>query len=503
MRPALALVLLFAIAAVSADKLPTDGRTSFSREDRIHIPFELATNGPATKVVLYSSFDGGEWQEQETARPGQKKGFLFRAEREGTYSFATMTYFSDGRTDPPRKEQLTEQKSVVFDKTPPQVISLRTTVAADGAPGIEWEVFDKYLAPRGIALEFRWDGQGNYRPLDENYRFAARDSRHWKMRPDDRMQVRLVATDKAGNKTESDPIWVSARDAEQGGTPVPKGSAVAGTTSARDPDPIQRVGARTPTTLTYLNTKTVKININAEVGPSGLTGADLWVADDKLEWKKAGSQGAKPAPPVVDSDKPRLIPVTFVHDVERDGLYHFMIVVKNHREASRPDPRKGEAGDVQVVVDTTPPTVEMGTIKVGSNGDRGAVVDIRWKATDANIAAVPIKLEYQAVRRDRPAERERGEWKAITQDWIDNTGQHTWPVPSGEAYEFLIRVTCRDRAGNETKVESKQTVNVDLERPRVKYGDVVPGTGGGGAPSGPLGPAPGGYQIEGVKKGGD
>ena len=47
------------------------------------------------------------------------------------------------------------------------------------------------------------------------------------------------------------------------------GSAVAGTTSARDPEPIQRVGARTPTTLTYLNTKTVKININAEVGPSG------------------------------------------------------------------------------------------------------------------------------------------------------------------------------------------------------------------------------------------
>src|SRR5262249_28507276 len=197
----------------------------------------------------------------------------------GTYSFATMTHFSDGRTDPPRKEQLTEQKTVVFDKTPPQVVSLRSTLAADGSPGIEWEVFDKYLAPRGIALEFRWDGQGNYRPLDENYRFAARDSRHWKMRPDDRMQVRLIATDRAGNKTESDPIWVSARDADQGGGPVPKSSAVAGTTSgARDPDPIQRVGARTAATLTYINTKTVKLNINAEVGPSGLTGANLWVA---------------------------------------------------------------------------------------------------------------------------------------------------------------------------------------------------------------------------------
>src|SRR4029077_1830140 len=120
------------------------------------------------------------------------------------------------------------------------------------------------------------------------------------------------------------------------------GAARDGATGGREPDPIQRVGARTSAALTYLNTKTVKLNINAEVGPSGLTGANLWVADDKLEWKMVRESGAQPAPPVVDSDKPRLIPVTFVHEVPRDGLYHFMIVVKNPRESSRPDPKKGE-----------------------------------------------------------------------------------------------------------------------------------------------------------------
>jgi len=482
-RPALALVLLFATALPLYAQLPADGRTSYARDDRIRIPFELRTGGPATKVVLYYSFDGGEWQEFESARPGGKKEFFFKADREGPYSFATMTYFSDGRTDPPRKDQLAEQKHVVFDKTPPKVNSLRAVVRDDGAPGIEWEVVDEYMSPRGVALEFRWDGQGPYRPLDENLRFMARDSRHWKMRAEDRMQVRLIATDRAGNKTESEPVWVSGRDAGQGGAPVPRAPAVGGITSgARDAEPIQRVGARGQPTLHYVNTRTLKINVNARVGPSGLTKATLWVADDKLDWKVAPGleKGAMPAPPLSDPDKPRIIPVSFVYDAPADGLYHFISVVSNHTGESRPDPKKGEPGDLQVVVDTTPPDVQIVSTKAMSNGDRGAVVNIKWTAKDPNIAPVPIKLEYQAVRRDKPGDV--GEWKAITPDWIDNTGQHTWPVPTGEAFEFLIRVTCKDRAGNEGKTQTVKPVNVDLERPRVDYGDVVPGKGAPGSP---------------------
>jgi len=473
-RPALALVLLFAMAALAADKLPTDGQFAYTRDGSIHLPFELSTNGPTTKVVLYYSLDGGDWQEHDSVRPAQKKGFLFKADREGTYAFATMTHFSDGRTDPPRKEQLTEQKRVVFDKTPPTIHSLRAVTAADGAPGIEWEVIDPFLAPRGVKLEFRWDGQGAYRPLDEYFRFGARDARHWKMATTDRMQVRVVATDRAGNKTESDPVWVPGRE----GDPVPRPPSATGTTSgARDPDLIQRVGARGQPTLHYVNTKTVKINVNAKVGPSGFTAAHLYWADDKLEWKKHDkSHGPKRALPSTDPDKPRYLPVSFEFNAPRDGIYHFISVVENHLEASRPEPKKGETGDLQVVVDTTEPEVQVLGTKVSSNGDRGAVVSIKWKATDANIAPVPIKLEYQAIRPDRSDEK--GEWKAITPDWIDNTGQHTWPAPTGDAYEFMIRVTCRDRAGNEKSVVTVKPVNVDMERPRVDYADVVPGKGG-------------------------
>ena len=131
------------------------------------------------------------------------------------------------------------------------------------------------------------------------------------------------------------------------------------------------------------------------------------------------------------------------------------------------------------MVDTTKPTVEIVSTKVSSNGDRGAVVDIRWKASDANIAPMPIKLEYQTVQTDRPGEP--GEWKAITPDWIDNTGQYTWAAPTGENYLFNIRVTCKDRAGNEANVTTVKPVNVDLTVPGVDGVDVAPGTGRVGA----------------------
>jgi hypothetical protein len=490
-RAALALVLLFATALSVQAQLPADGKTSYSRDERIRIPYELRTGSRATRVVLYYSFDGGEWREFESARAGQKREFIFRADREGPYSFATMTHFSDGTSDPSRKDQLTEQRRVVFDRTPPRVLSLRPSVSADGAPGIEWDVADDHMDPKGIKLEFKWPEMTRFEPIDRNVPFGPRDSRHWQLKANDRMQVRLVATDRAGNRTESDPVQVSGKD---GGVidPPPRNGAT-GASAARDTE-LTPARALQPS-LHYVNNRSVSLKVNAKVGPSGLTQAYLYVADEKLVWTKAKESGPRSAPPVTEPDKPRLIPLDFVYTAEKDGLYNFIVIIENHRGQSRPVPKRGDAGDYQVMVDTTKPAVEIISTRVASNGDRGAAVDIRWKATDANIAPVPIKLEYAAVRADRPGEL--GEWKAITPDWIDNTGQHTWAAPTGEAYEFHVRVTCKDRAGNDASAVTAKPVNVDLTVPGVGGVDVAPGARGGpGGASIPemsdilIGPAP-------------
>ncbi len=439
MRPALALVLLFASAVPLWAQLPADGRTSYSRIDRIRIPFQLRAGGPATKVVLFYSLDGGSWQEHASARVGQKREFIFPADREGSYSFATMTYFKDGSTDPARKDQLVEQKRVVFDKTPPKVLAFRPSLSADGAPGVEWDVADDYMDPKGIKLEFKWPEMSRFESIDRNVPFGPRDSRHWQLKATDRMQVRLTAIDRAGNKTVSDPVWVSGKDAAGGGpAPVPKGTA-SGASAVRDADVAPAAGARAvQPTLHYVNNKTINLNVTASpVGPSGLTNALLWIADEKLVWKVAQELGAKPAPPVTSPDKARAIPLTFKYQVEKDGLYNFIVVLESHAGPSRLKPKQGEQGYIQAMVDTTKPTVEIVSTKVSSNGDRGAVVDIRWKASDANIAPMPIKLEYQTVQTDRPGEP--GEWKAITPDWIDNTGQYTWAAPR-------VKTTCSTSA---------------------------------------------------------
>jgi hypothetical protein len=270
----------------------------------------------------------------------------------------------------------------------------------------------------------------------------------------------------------------------------------------RDADVAPAAGRRpaVPAALHYVNSKSVALNINAEVGPSGLTRATLWWADEKSDWTKWRQEhGPKQAPPGSDPDRPRKIPVDFTFEAPKDGTYAFVIVVENHRGQNRPNPKKGDPGDAQVVVDTTPPVVELLSARVSPNGDRGAIVDIRWKATDANIAPMPIQLEY------RPAADQQAAWKRITPDWINNDGQFNWTAPSGEGYEFHIRVVCKDRAGNESKDgtdRTKKPVNVDLAVPKVEWSDVVPGKGGpgGGAgaglPSGipkiNVGPSPGG-----------
>ena len=130
-----------------------------------------------------------------------------------------MTHFNDGGTDPARKDQLTEQRRVVIDKTPPKVLSFRSSLSADGALGVEWDVADDHIDPKGIKLEFKWPEMSRFDSIDRNVPFKARDSRHWQMKTNDRMQVRLTAIDRAGNKSVSDAVWVSGKDAAAGGSP--------------------------------------------------------------------------------------------------------------------------------------------------------------------------------------------------------------------------------------------------------------------------------------------
>ncbi len=482
MRATLPVVCLLATASAAVCQLPSDGRTSYARDPNIRLKFELQADRPAERVDLYYTYEGGAWQKYDSVRNGQKKEFIFKAERDGQYEFATMTVYRDGSSDPASKAQLSPQKRTVVDRTRPKILSLRSTVNADGSPGLEWDVADDHLKPKGIELMYKWPDGNRFEPIDVGVPFSARDHRHWQLRPNERMQVKLVATDWAGNRAESDPIWVSAKDGVKNADVVrdtrPSGS---GASSVRDSEIAPAGGgARAQVPLHYVASRNVKLNSSVNTGPSGITGACLYWADDKLQWKKGPVLPAQKPVEANTPDQLKPIPLPFVFAAETDGLFNFIIIAENHRGTNFRIPKPGDPGHVQVIVDTLKPTIEILETKVAPNGDRGAVVNIKWRAQDANIAPIPIKLDYKAIGRG-------DEWKAITPDWIDNTGQHTWTAPSGEGHEFVIRVTCKDRAGNENSFTTKEPVNIDLTIPQVEYGDIAPGAGRPGGGSGASG----------------
>jgi hypothetical protein len=223
----------------------------------------------------------------------------------------------------------------------------------------------------------------------------------------------------------------------------------------------------------FVNSTIVKLNYHVTVGPSGLKKVGLWRLDDNKIWSKvqekdgADLKGDKEVPAVLPGEKARTEPLTLVDDVKKDGVYGYVIVVESRAGTSGKDPRPGDLPHSTVIVDTTPPVVKLSEPKVRPNGTaaQGALVDISWTATDKNMAAAPITLEY--------AEKTDGTWRVIAEK-IENTGKYTWAVPPTEPYSFFIRVKAIDRAGNMGQDTSKQNVIVDLTVPQVEIRDVAP-----------------------------
>jgi hypothetical protein len=306
----------------------------------------------------------------------------------------------------------------------------------------------------------------DWAPIDRGVQFRARDQRTWSLKPDQRIEIRVRALDYAKNEGISLGVTTSPTVGDQ------RQSATGGNTGTGDPvTQPNRVNG----TQHYINSTTVKLNYNVTVGPSGVRKVTLWRQDEKQTWTKVLEKDGdelrpdKETPAVLPGERPRTEPLLLTHNVEKDGTYGFIIVVESRAGASGREPKPGDPPQTVVVVDTTPPVVKMSEPKVRASGNanQGALVDIVWQATDKNLAAAPITLEY--------AEKLDGPWRVIAEK-IDNTGKYTWAVPPTEPYSFYVRVKAIDRAGNMALDTSRQNVIVDLTVPQVEIRDVSPGS---------------------------
>jgi beta-lactamase regulating signal transducer with metallopeptidase domain len=201
----------------------------------------------------------------------------------------------------------------------------------------------------------------------------------------------------------------------------------------------------------FVNNRFVGINFDIRnVGPSGISALEVWSTRDGHTWQKV-KEVSDPHPPVVVS-------------APGEGRYGFTLVARSGAGLGARRPKAGDAPQLWVEVDLTPPTVRLLDAKVG-RGKEGPKLTVTWTAEDKNFGAKPITLSV--------AEQPGGPWMPIA-DHIENTGRYEWAVSPKAPLRFYVRVEGADRAGNVASVHTPQPVVVDPQEPEVRILGVEP-----------------------------
>ncbi len=142
----------------------------------------------------------------------------------------------------------------------------------------------------------------------------------------------------------------------------------------------------------------------------------------------------------------------FPFKAEKDGEYWFLVRTKDN--TGRLLPSKPTTPELQVLVDTTQPTLEINAVQ----GEAGEIA-IRWRAADAHLQPQNLKLDYQTKGA-------ADLWQSIAIDPRRTRiaagscqGDITlWPPRTTEP--IIIRAEISDRAGNlaltQTQVEPQK-----------------------------------------------
>lgn len=481
--------------ALLATTQPSASEISYMNDREFSIPITLPDDpgerANLERLFLYVSSDGGKsWRREKTATP-KHDSFTYLAPEDGVYWFSVQTEDKQKKLKPPDISAEPPALKVVVDTRKP---SIRLTAERQGElVTVTWDIREENPDLSSFKLEYRmgdsptWYGVAVTPPsLSGQHKLMVNNAAA--------VSVRLHMEDYAHN------LGTALADAVEVATPVaqlvtrdpatpqglsvppvrpPAASAPPGPAVAAE-EPKQKPIAKTwvpapnatyspaaaPSTtatasasksktvvgplLRHTNQRRIALNYEAKTGPSGIGIVQLWMTrDEGRTWQKmAETVEAKPPFPIeLPSD---------------DGIYGFILVVRSKAGLGRPDPRPGDAPDVRVELDTTPPEGEL--TKVEADPRRKDMLFLMWKAQDKNLTQAPITLKWT----DKPG----GEWKVIAEN-LPNTGKHPWIMPEGLPYQVYLKMEIRDLAGNVSVAESEEPVVIDLQEPVVKVGEIV------------------------------
>jgi hypothetical protein len=189
-----------------------------------------------------------------------------------------------------------------------------------------------------------------------------------------------------------------------------------------------------------VNSRRIRLNYEVrDVGPSGVSGVELWCTRDGRTWQRYYDERPAPGP-------------LHVH-VAEEGRYGFSLVVRSGVGLSSQRPGPGDVPQMWVEVDETKPVVRLHEVRA-----EAGTLAIHWSASDANMKHRPYTLSYAASRE--------GPWTPIVERLDQNVNRYEWRVPKDAPYRFYIRVEAADRAGNVGHDTTAQPITVDPSLPR-------------------------------------
>jgi hypothetical protein len=191
-----------------------------------------------------------------------------------------------------------------------------------------------------------------------------------------------------------------------------------------------------------------------KVGPSGIGLVELWLTrNDGQTWEKY-AEDRHPNP------KSSSITVDL-----RDGdrIYGVRLVVLSGAGKGRPRPVPGEAPEMRIELDTTPPEAHLAPLEQDPL-HRDALI-LKWQVRDRNLDPEGVSLYW--------SENHDGPWKPIGENLSASTGQYNW-TPSGLPYYVYLRLSARDKAGNVTDVVTEAPVAIDMTEPEVRLKGIYP-----------------------------
>lgn len=478
----------------------SDEEAVLTNVGRFEIPFEVEGEDgkeAAGFAVLFGSQDGGRTWDQLQSVPASRGAFVFTAPRDGKYSFAIRMTDTQGNLETAIEGSEPEME-VVVDTVAPK-LSLEIIEVTPGQALINWTSSDSSIVGDSFALECTEGLSGNRKPVQ--FTPAGSGQVRVAVASGSMISVRASIMDQAGNRGEASAQYVSrpvvATTASPGlnlpqtppalplgpspfhaapvqgpvvvhGSPAqPKVSqpvtgngnfnshAFAGypseTPAVRGlPDAIAPVSVQPPAfpanpvagEKQLVNDRVFDLDYQIEdVGPSGVSSVELFVTEDGgQQWFRYGTDPDMKSPFQVDS--------------MGEGTFGFVVRIRNGLGISDTPPQPGQAPEVIVTVDQTPPVIELAqpSIRLDSFGS----IQLSWRVSEANASTAPVRLEYAVT----PS----GPWTPVF-DWQADQGGYQFAIRPGTPSSLYFRLLARDAAGNVASSQTAQPVVVDLKKP--------------------------------------